>query len=116
MARYEHLPIYAKAYELALYVEQQVHGFSRFHKYAIGADLRELCRAMLRGVIRANNAQTQRAQELDALRVCVEEFLVLLRLGKDVRALATLKAYEHCANLALSVSRQTEGWLSKSKG
>jgi hypothetical protein len=26
MARYEHLPIYAKAYELALYVEQQVHG------------------------------------------------------------------------------------------
>lgn len=44
MARYEHLPIYAKAYQLALYVEQQVHGFPRFHKYALGADLRMLCR------------------------------------------------------------------------
>ena len=61
MARYEHLPIYAKAYELALRVEQEVHGFSRFHKYAIGADLRALCRAMLRQVIRANNAGEHRA-------------------------------------------------------
>ena len=116
MARYEHLPIYAKAYELALYVEQQVHGFSRFHKYALGADLRALCRDMLRQVIRANNAGNRRAQELDVLRVSVEEFLVLLRLSKDTRALSGLKAYEQCANLALSVSRQTEGWLRSTTG
>lgn len=47
MARYEHLPIYAKAYELALYVEQQVHGFSRFHKYALGAGCRCLTELFL---------------------------------------------------------------------
>ena len=46
MARYEHLPIYAKAYELALRVEQEVHGFSCFHKYAIGLDLRAFDRAV----------------------------------------------------------------------
>jgi hypothetical protein len=115
MARYEHLPIYAKAYELALFVEQQVHGFSRFHKYAVGADLRELCRTLLRQIIRANNASAGRAAELDALRVTVEEFLVMLRLAKDTRAVASLKAYEQAGNLAISVGRQAEGWLRKSQ-
>lgn len=113
MARYEHLPIYAKAYELAVLVERQVQGFSRYHKYAIGADLRALCRVMLRRVIRANNAVERRADELRALREAVEEFLVLVRLARDVKAFSALKTYEHCANLALSIGRQTEGWLNK---
>lgn len=34
MARSEHLPIYKAAYDLCLYFEQVVHGFSRYHKYA----------------------------------------------------------------------------------
>jgi len=41
MARSEHLPIYKAAYDLCLYFEQVVHGFSRYHKYAIGSHLRE---------------------------------------------------------------------------
>ncbi|MGE0371874.1 MAG: hypothetical protein AB7Q01_08305 [Gammaproteobacteria bacterium] len=40
MARYEHLPIFAEAYRLAVYVEQQVQGFSSRHRPALGADLR----------------------------------------------------------------------------
>lgn len=40
MARYEHLPVFKNAYELALLVERQVEKFSRLHKFAIGADLR----------------------------------------------------------------------------
>jgi len=40
MARTEHLPIYKSAYDLCLYLEQVVHGFSRYHKYTLGADLR----------------------------------------------------------------------------
>ena len=32
MAQSEHLPIYKAAYDLCLYVEQIVHGFSRYHK------------------------------------------------------------------------------------
>jgi hypothetical protein len=32
MARTEHLPIYQASYDLCLYLEQVVHGFSRYHK------------------------------------------------------------------------------------
>ena len=41
MARTEHLPLYKTAYDLCLYLEQVVRNFSRYHKYALGADLRE---------------------------------------------------------------------------
>ena len=40
MANTEHLPIYKSSYDLCLYLEQVVHGFSRYHKYSLGADLR----------------------------------------------------------------------------
>ena len=36
MARYQHLPIYADAYRLALHVELQVLGFAAKHRPAIG--------------------------------------------------------------------------------
>ena len=38
MAQTEHLPIYKAAYDLCLYFEKVVQGFSRSHKYTIGAD------------------------------------------------------------------------------
>ena len=41
MAKYEHLPIYAKAFELVVYLESTVRHFSRYHKYTIGTRLRE---------------------------------------------------------------------------
>ena len=41
MAQSEHLPIYKRSYDLCLYLEQVVQKFSRYHKYTLGADLRE---------------------------------------------------------------------------
>ena len=41
MAQTEHLPIYKSAYDLCLYLEQVVHNFARYHKYTLGADLRD---------------------------------------------------------------------------
>ena len=36
MAKYDHLPIYKKAMELMVFLENAVRGFSRYHKYSIG--------------------------------------------------------------------------------
>ena len=41
MARTEHLPIYKASYDLWLYLEHVVHGFSRYHRYTLGTDLRD---------------------------------------------------------------------------
>ncbi len=42
MAQYEHLPIYKKAMDIAVYLENLVRGFSRYRKYTLGAELRQL--------------------------------------------------------------------------
>ena len=39
MARYEHLPIYKQALDVAVYFERAVAGFSRYHKYTLGVCL-----------------------------------------------------------------------------
>ena len=39
MARYEHLPIYRDALNLAVHFEKIVASFSRYHKYTLGSDL-----------------------------------------------------------------------------
>lgn len=63
MARYEHLPIYKAALDAAVYFEKVVEGFSRYHKYTRGTELRNASREVVEQVIRANAARN-RAPEL----------------------------------------------------
>ncbi len=41
MARHEHLPIYKAALDMTVHFEKLVAGFSRYHKYTLGTELRE---------------------------------------------------------------------------
>lgn len=81
MGCYEHLPIYKAAVGAAVHFEQVVAGFSRYHKYSLGTELRQASRTVIQQVIRANAAR-ERLPEL--LKLCddLEAVLVLLRLSK----------------------------------
>jgi len=54
MAQTDHLPIYKVTYDLCLHIEQAVRKFPRYEKYAVGTDLREGARRVLKLVVRAN--------------------------------------------------------------
>ena len=84
MARYEHLPIYKAALDAAVHFEQVVAGFSRYHKYTLGTELRQASREVIQQVIRANAAR-ERLPELLKLRDGLEVTLVLPRLAKEVK-------------------------------
>ena len=94
MAQSEHLPIYKAAYDLCLYVEQVVYGFSRYHKYSLGADLRDGSRRALKLVVRANSRRDQvpvlleLREEVEQLKV-VEIDAVRLRGAHAVRNTVT---------------------------
>ncbi len=62
MARYEHLPIYKAALDAAVHFEQVVAGFSRYHKYSLGTELRHASRGVIQQVIRANAARERLPQ------------------------------------------------------
>ena len=115
MARYEHLPIYKTAMDLAVYVEQVVRNFSRYHKYTLGSDLRLQSRELVTVIIRANSRR-EKLPVLYELRERLEALHVLLRIGKEVQAFQKFTAYGRAAELAVALSRQNEGWIKSQSG
>ncbi len=114
MAQTEHLPIYKRTYDLCLYLEQVVQNFSRYHKYALGADLRDGARRALKLVVRAN-ARRDKVPVLLQLREELEELKVLLRLGQDVKAFANFTSFQHAMTLVVEIAKQNEGWLKSQR-
>jgi len=60
VARYEHLPIYKKAFDLFLYFEKIVRKLSRYDKYTLEADLRNYARSVLKLIVRAKSTADKR--------------------------------------------------------
>jgi hypothetical protein len=114
MAQTEHLPIYKRAYDLCLYLEQVVHNFSRYHKYSLGQDLRDGARQVLKLVVRANARRDKVPVQL-ALREELEELKVLLRLCQDVKAFPNFHSFEHAITQVTDIAKQNEGWLKSQR-
>jgi hypothetical protein len=110
MARYEHLPIYKQAMDIAVHFERVVASFSRYHKYTLGTDLRQKSREVVALIVKANNSRDRKIVLLQ-LRACLDELLILIRLAKEVQAFKSFKAFQFILEQVVSVCRQNEGWL-----
>ena len=110
MARYEHLPLYKKAMELGLYFQETVRQFSRYNKYTIGTELRELSRDIIRLVIRANST-ADKAPVLSELVIACEMLKNTLVFAKEANAFQGFKQFQHAAALADALCKQSQGWL-----
>ncbi len=116
MARYEHLPIYKKALETAVYLQGVIRNFSRYDKYSVGADLKDLSRQILRLIVRTNSARDKR-ETLRELVECCEMLKITLVFAKEIKAFKNFKNFQQASGLAVQLCRQSEGWLkSSSKG
>ena len=93
MARYEHLPIYKEAFDLALYFEKTVRSMSRYDKYPLGTDLRNLSRDVVRLIQRANSEEN-RVGTLREVRGRVKELKVVLRLARESGVIGNVKSFE----------------------
>ncbi len=114
MAYYENLPIYKKAFELIVCVENAVRNFSRYHKYSIGTDMRHLSRNLVFLIIQANSRQ-EKVCLLTELRDRSEEMKIMVMVGKEIKAFNSFKQFENVANLAVEISKQSEGWLGSQR-
>ncbi len=114
MAQYEHLPIYKKAMDLAIYIENVVKGFSRYHKYSTGADLRTLSREIVRLIISANSKEDKLGALMN-LRDTIEQLKVTIRICKEVKAFRSFSSFQYAAEAAVNLGRQSEGWMKSVK-
>jgi hypothetical protein len=95
MARYEHLPLWRDATRLAVVIEEAVRGFPRYHKYALGTDLRRQAVGVCRLIVRANDANRgDRVRQVEHLVHAVEDLKTLIQLAKEVKAFKSFGEFQ----------------------
>ena len=109
------LPIYRSAMELAVYIEQIVRGFERYHKYTMGVDLRVKSKEILFLISRANLNSATRVESLISLRDRCEEMKMLIELSKELKAFVSFRQFEYSALLSVTICKQAQAWLGSSK-
>ena len=107
---YENLPIFKKALEINLYIEEAVRGFARYHKYGIGAEMRQTARELLYAIPKVFYAEDKQ-KALLVLRDKSEELKMVIYLAKEFKALRDFRQFEILSRLARDLARQSQGWL-----
>ncbi|HOX55184.1 MAG TPA: four helix bundle protein [Candidatus Omnitrophota bacterium] len=108
-SHYENLQVYKKALDMVIYFENIIRHFEKYHKYTIGADLRNLSRNALVLIAKANtkaNRQVCLKEAIDKL----EELKILIHVAKEIKAFRSFKNFEFAAKLVIEVLKQCEGW------
>ena len=110
MSFYENLIVYKKALELAVYFERTVRGFERYHKYTIGADLKNISRRILVLIAKANTKQFRKDCLTEALDK-LEELKIIIHLCQEVKVFHSFKSFEFATKSVIEISKQCEGWM-----
>lgn len=136
MAAYEHLPIFKRLMDLAVFVEKVVSRFSRYHIYTLGSELRSMCHEALALVVDANSAPTGapgasrssassrergtglttgeenvRLAILLKLRILLERMKVHLMIAREVQAFHNRNSFVEATGIVVELCRQNEGWI-----
>jgi len=114
--RQANLPIWRDANRLLVEVELAVRHFPRYHKYALGTDLRRQAMTVCRCIVRAATAQSEtRERTLERLVLAVEDLKLSIQLAKELHAFASFAEFARLAELAVTVGKQSGGWRKSAR-
>ena len=104
-------PLWRDANRLLLLVEEAVRVFPRYHKYAIGADLRRQAMQICCLVARAFAANANgRLRQVELLVTAVDDLKITIQLAKELKAFRHFKEFQAIAELSVVVGKQSGGW------
>lgn len=105
--------IWRDAEQLVIQTEQAVRQFSRYHKYTLGTELRQMAMQVLSNTTHAINQKPLRHKWVARLVLMAEELKLKIQLGKSLQAFSSFKVFESLARLAVAVARQARAWQTK---
>jgi hypothetical protein len=114
MAQYDFLPIYKKAFDLCLYFEKLVMGFSRYNKYTLGTDLRNKSKKIACQIMKINSLLNKK-DALQELVLLIEELKLVVRLCKERKVFKKFSSYSYSINLIVDLAKQSQAWLNSQK-
>ncbi len=113
--KYENLPIYKASLDFCVYVETIVKNFDRYHKYTIGADLRNNAKDILFLIHRANIDIDNKPLHVKKLVFKIEDTKVLINLCKELKVYKSFNSYEYSLKLIVLVAKQATAWYKNIK-
>jgi hypothetical protein len=113
MARYNHLPIYKKSYELFQEIFFAAMEFPREYKYTLGEKLQKETMDTVLWIYKANSNE-DKTPYIENILERIQAIELILRLCQDIKILS-LKKYTQIILLAENISCQAEGWKTFSK-
>jgi len=109
-SRFQPPPIIKAAERLLVEIEKAVRQFPRYHRYAVGADLR---RQAMTVYTNANRAWIDRPRQIELVGQLVWDIDALkqhLQVAKLLHAFNSFRRFEMLARLAHELGAQAGGW------
>ena len=107
----ENLIVFQKIYDFSLWTDMLVCGFSKAHKYTLGAQIQNEVMELIKCVIRGNLRKEKR-EMIEECFVHYEIVKVLIRMANDFRGSGTMtiKQYEKASLQLDEIGRLLGGW------
>ena len=83
---YQHLPIWQQANRLLLELEIIVKQFSRYHKYTIGTELRQVVLRLCKAIHRAFTSKYSKTKCIQDVVELIDDLKFQLGLEKELKA------------------------------
>lgn len=110
MARYEHLKIFQRSFELLEKIYIYVNRFPKAQKFVLGQRIENAGVDLLMLIIEANNTSVgQRSSLFKEMFLTLERMRVLFRLAHKLSFLST-KGYEILSSSLVELSKMLNGW------
>src|SRR5580765_1818278 len=103
-------PIVKLAERLLVEIEQAVRRFPRYHKYAVGAEMRTQAMRVCRLAHRAWRDRQRQSEWLSRLVWAVDDLKLNLQLGSRVKAFASFAQFEMLARLVSDLGKKPGAW------
>ncbi len=112
MAKYVHLIIFQKSYDLSVRIYKEVHNFSREYKYDIGERIKVVSLRLLDWIIIANSEENK-VPYLKKVSQDVDRLKIYVRLCYSLNIISN-KKYEVLSKFVDEIGRMAGGWLKAS--
>jgi hypothetical protein len=96
----QRLPIWRDANRLLVLIEEAVRRFPKYHKYALGTDLRRQAMRVCRLIMRAYHEKQERAYQVKQLIISIDDLKLLIQLGKELKAFSSFAIFPFVLSLS----------------
>jgi len=108
MARYNHLPVFQKGYDLTLEIYRTTHNFPREYKYTLGQKLKEISNELLDWIV-ITNSQKDKSPYFSKIKLQIERLRIQIRVSYDLKIINS-KRLEFLNRMLEEISMQVCGW------